>query len=41
MIDFLIISTVCWRIAIVGKTMGKSVGINESRHDKEEDQLVG
>ena len=36
MVDFLIIGAVCWRTAIVGETMGKTVGINESRHDKEE-----
>jgi hypothetical protein len=36
MVNFLIIGAVCWRTAIVGETMGKTVGINESRHDKEE-----
>jgi hypothetical protein len=40
MVDFLKISAVCWRIAIIRETMGESVGINESRHDKEEDQPV-
>jgi hypothetical protein len=34
------VSAVCWRITIVGKTMGESVRINESGHDKEEDQPV-
>jgi hypothetical protein len=34
MVNFLIISAVCWRIAIIGKTMGETVGIDEGHGEE-------